>query len=51
MAEKLGAPSSVVVNSQAEKADQITIRVKGDLDINAPAFLDVLMQAFESKAR
>lgn len=47
LADKLGMPSTVFVKNRNQKSDRIRLRAKEDFDVNSPAFIDFLRNAFK----
>jgi hypothetical protein len=48
LAEKLGWPSSVFVESRSEETDRVVLRIKEDFDLESECFLDFLKGAYEA---
>jgi hypothetical protein len=48
LSEKLGLPSSVLVQNRNEATDRITLRVKEDFNLEEEAFLVFLKEAYEA---
>jgi len=40
-------PSTVFVKNRNQKSDRIRLRAKEDFDVNSPAFIDFLRNAFK----
>ncbi len=51
LAEKLGLPSSVLIQNRNETTDRVILRVKEDFDLDSEAFLDFLKEAYEAFPR
>jgi len=51
LAEKLGWPSSVFVESRSEDTDRIVLRIKEDFALASEGFLAFLTEAYEAYAR
>ena len=48
MAEKLGWPSSIFVESHSEDTDRVVLRIKEDFDLGSERLLDFLKEAYEA---
>lgn len=48
LAEKLGLPSSVVIEHRNESTDRIKLRIKEDFNLEDEAFLEFLEQAYQA---
>jgi hypothetical protein len=48
LAEKLGWPSSVFVETRSEDTDRVVLRIKEDFDLEGERFLDFLKEAYEA---
>jgi len=48
LAEKLGLPSSVLVQNRSEGTDRVVLRIKKDFDLEGAAFLSFLKEAFRA---
>ena len=51
LAEKLGWPGSVLVESRTEDTDRIVLRIKEDFDLESEGFPAFLREAYEAYAR
>jgi len=51
LAEKLGLPSSVVVQNRNEATDWVTLRIKEGFDLEGEAFADFLKEAYRAFPR
>lgn len=50
LAEKLGWPSSIFVESRSEDTDRVVLRIKEDFDLQSEEFLIFLREAYEAYA-
>jgi hypothetical protein len=48
LAEKLGWPSSIFVESRSEDTDRVVLRIKEDFDLESERLLDFLKEAYEA---
>lgn len=48
VAEKLGLPSSVIVQNRNEATDRVRLRIKEGFDVQSQAFLDFLRDAYKA---
>lgn len=51
LAEKLGLPSSVLVENRTDDLDRILLRLKEDFDLNTETFIEFLHEAYKSFPR
>ena len=48
LSEKLGLPSSVLVQHKNDKRDKVIVRIKKGFDLGNPAFMEFLKKAYDS---
>lgn len=51
MAEKLGLPSSVLVENRTDATDRVLLRIKEDFDLDSEAFIAFLRKAYKAYPR